>query len=161
MYIYKLHMQTQIHYFFLVCSAAPGHGVLHDAVPPHPQNGEEVWCLALQGGTQWRGAPLPDGMKLWFKHPLLPRPCNFTTTLEHPLLPSPPQTFCTVSSCVPALLCSLSFHHPFCQRVTQLEDKGHLYTFGKEENPIGFTPFEYISSLYYFIIFVVVFFCLD
>lgn len=26
----------------LLFPTAPGHGVLHDALPPHPQNGEEV-----------------------------------------------------------------------------------------------------------------------
>lgn len=57
-------MQTQIQYLLLVSSTAPGHGVLHDAVPPHPQNGEEVRCLAFGEGTQWRGAPLPGGIRL-------------------------------------------------------------------------------------------------
>lgn len=74
-----LYMQTQFHFFLLVFPAAPGHGVFHDAVPPHPQNGEEVWCLALQGGTQWKRAPLPDGIKLLCS----PQPCHFTTSLEH------------------------------------------------------------------------------
>lgn len=69
--MYTLYMQTQIHHF-LVSSTAPGHGVLHDTVPPHPQNREEVWCLALRESTQWRGAPLPDGIKLWFQHPCSP-----------------------------------------------------------------------------------------
>lgn len=35
-------------------SAAPGHGLLHDAVPPHPQNREEVRRLSQASG---RGPP--------------------------------------------------------------------------------------------------------
>lgn len=145
-------MQTQIHYLLLVSSTALGHGVLHDAVPPHPQNGEEIWCLALERGTQWRGAPLPDGIRLWFKHPCFSPPPHFTTSLEHPLPPlvSPTQT-CTDSSCVPALFCSVlsSF---FLPKSNTTGRKG-TPTFGKEENPVGCH-----SSwvLFYFI-----FFCLD
>lgn len=61
-----LYTQTQIYYLLLVASTAPGHGVLHDALPPHPQNGEEVRRLASRGESHPDGEepPLPDGMRL-------------------------------------------------------------------------------------------------
>lgn len=61
-----VHKQTRgacstTHCFFSSSSAAPGHGLLHDALPPHPQDGQEVRRLAGPiGGERRREAALPD-----------------------------------------------------------------------------------------------------
>lgn len=64
-------------------SAAPGHGLLHDTVSPHPQNGEEVRRLTRQPGVRLRGDPPPNGTKLT-RTPLLPRPITVQPLLSLP-----------------------------------------------------------------------------
>lgn len=123
-------MQIQIHHLLLVSSTALGHGVLHDAIPPHPQNGEEIRCLALERGTQWRGAPLPDGIRLWFKHPCPPPLCNlFRASLAPPRLSLP--------DLYRFQLCPRSVLSSFILPKSNTTGRKGTPTFGKEENPVG------------------------
>lgn len=105
------------------------------------------------GGTQWRGAPLPDGIRLWFKHPCFPLSLYnlFRASFDLPL---------STSSSFPDLLyrfqpCSCSvplspFHHSFCQRVTNTTGREGTPTFGKERIPLVAAPLEYFSFLFLF-----------
>lgn len=66
------------------------------------------------------GAPLPAGKRLWFQHSCFPS--HFTTCVKHPALLPGLYRFQLCSCTFPAL----SSSHSFCQRVTQLDLKGHL-----------------------------------
>lgn len=48
-------------FFLLFFFAAPGHGLLHDALPADTQIGEEVRCLAGAGAEPRRRGAEPGG----------------------------------------------------------------------------------------------------
>ena len=80
-------------------SAAPGHGLLHDAVPPHPQNGEEVRRLSRR------------------QNGLRPRPVT------------PPPTSCIVPGCAAPLCSTRRFSALiFAKDKRNWEPRGHPRT---------------------------------